>query len=86
MDRLTETRCLTLTENYRALAAGNKMEFQEMTLACAGLFLAEGRAPDPARLDECRKLLRSSAGVFSNFRGSDELLVRSKMALAEDPE
>ena len=85
MDRLTETRCLTLTENDRARAAGNKMEFQEMTLACAGLFLAEGRAPDPARLDECRKLLRSSAGVFSNFRGSDELLVRSKMALAEDP-
>ena len=85
MDRLTESRCLALTENYAALAAGNKMEFQEMTLACAGLFLAEGKSPDPVRLDECRKLLKSKAGVFSNFRGSDELLVRSKMALADDP-
>ena len=85
MDRNTEARCLALAENYSALAPQNKAGFQEMTLACAGLFLAEGRTPDPARMEECRRLLKSRVGVFSNFRSSDELLVCTQMALAEDP-
>lgn len=57
-----------------------------MVLACAGIFLAAGVTPDMNRLAECKKLLKSKAGIFSNFRGSDELLVRCKMALSADPE
>ena len=86
MNHQTESKCLTLVENYRILAADNKMEFTEMLLACAGIYLAAGREPDPDRIRECKKLLKSKAGLFSNFRGSDELLVRCKMALAPDPE
>ena len=85
MDREIESKCLDLVENYRILAAFNKIEFTEMNLACAGIFLASGRAPDMERIKECKKLLKSRAGIFSNFRGSDELLVRCKMALADDP-
>ena len=85
MDRQIESKCLSLVENYRMLAAGNKMEFTEMLLACAGIYLAAGREPDMDRVRECKKLLKSKAGVFSNFRGSDELLIRCKMALAPDP-
>ena len=81
-----ESKCLKLVENYRILAAGNKMEFTEMLLACAGIYLAAGKEPDMDRVKECKKLLKNKAGVFSNFRGSDELLVRCKMALAPDPE
>ena len=69
-----ENKCLKLVENYRILAAGNKMEFTEMLLACAGIYLAAGREPDMDRVKECKKLLKSKAGIFSNFRGSDELL------------
>ena len=85
MDRQLENKCLNLVENYRILAAGNKMQFSEMILACAGIFLAAGVTPDMSRIEDCKKLLRSKAGIFSNFRGSDELLVRCKMALAADP-
>ena len=85
MDRQMENKCLKLVENYRILAAGNKMEFTEMLLACAGIYLAAGREPDMDRVKECKKLLKSKVGIFSNFRGSDELLVRCKMALAPDP-
>ena len=85
MDRQIENKCLELVDNYRILAAGNKMEFSEMILACAGIYLAAGITPDMDRVKECKKLLKSKAGVFSNFRGSDELLVRCKMALSEDP-
>ncbi len=86
MDREIENKCQNLLENYRILAEGNKMEFTEMVLACAGIYLAAGVKPDMDRVAACKKLLKSKAGVFSNFRGSDEMLVRCKMALAEDPE
>ena len=85
MDRQIESKCLGLIENYRALAEGNRMEFAEMVLACAGIYLAAGVKPDMDRVKECRKLLKNRAGIFSNFRGSDELLVRCKMALSDDP-
>ncbi len=86
MDRQIENKCLELVENYRILAADNKLDFTEMILACAGLYLAAGTRPDPGKVQACRKLLKSKAGLFSNFRGSDELLVCCKMALAADPE
>ena len=85
MDRKLERKCLDLVENYRILASGNKLEFTEMVLACAGIYLAAGVTPDMSRIEECKKLLKSKAGVFSNFRSTDELLVRCKMALAADP-
>ena len=85
MDRQLERKCLDLVENYRILASGNKLEFTEMVLACAGIYLAAGVTPDMSRIEECKKLLKSKAGVFSNFRSTDELLVRCKMALAADP-
>lgn len=85
MDQQIERKCLDLVEAYRILSSGNKMEFSEMILACAGIYAAAGRTPDMDRLAECKKLLKSRAGIFSNFRGSDELLVRCKMALAPDP-
>ena len=85
MDRQIENKCLNLVENYRILAAGNKWEFSEMLLACAGIYLVAGVTPDMSRVKECKKLLKSKAGIFSNFRGQDELLVRCKMALADDP-
>ncbi len=85
MDRQIESKCLDLTENYRILAAGNKLEYTEMVLACAGIYMAAGVKPDTERLQAAKMLLRSRAGIFSNFRGSDEMLVRCKMALADDP-
>ena len=70
MDRQTESSCLGLLENYRTLAAGNRMEFTEMVLACAGIYLAAGASPDLDRLKACKTLLKSKAGIFSNFRRS----------------
>jgi len=86
MNHELESKCLDLVENYRILQEDNKLEFTEMLMACAGLYLAAGKKPEPERLQACKKLLKSKAGIFSNFRGTDELLVRCKMALAEDPE
>ena len=86
MDHRIESKCLELVENYRVLASDNKMSFSEIMLSCARMYLAAGTRPDLNRVQECKRLLKSKAGVFSNFRGMDELLIRCKMALAADPE
>lgn len=86
MDQKIEKKCSELIENFRILDAGNKLQFTEMLLACAGIYLAAGVTPDTDRLEACRKLLKSKEGVLSNFRGIDELLIRCKMALSDDPE
>ena len=57
MDRQIENKCLALVENYRILVSGSKLEFTEMILACAEVYLAAGMAPDMDRVKECKKLL-----------------------------
>ena len=82
MDSQTESKSLELVENYRVLAADNKLEFTEMVLACAGIYLAAGAAPDPDRgrseggeYEGCaryREALRSGCG--RGDRSSGEVL------------
>lgn len=85
MDQVLEKNCLALLENYQLLSSVNKMESSEMILACSGIFLSANAKPDPIRMREIKKLLKSKAGIFSDFRGADELLILCKMALASDP-
>ena len=66
MDRRIESKCRDLVENYRVLAAGNKMEFSEMILACAGIYLAAGIRPEMSKVQESKKILKSKAGIFSD--------------------
>ena len=63
MDRQIESKCRELVENYRVLAAGNKMEFSEMILACAGIYLAAGIRPEMSKVQESKKILKSKAGI-----------------------
>ena len=85
MNRELERRCSELVENYRILAPGYKMASTEMVLACAGVYQAAGVQPDMSKVEECKKILKSKAGAFSNFRGSDEPVILCKMALSDDP-
>lgn len=85
MDQQVERKCSELIEYYRTLASGFKMASTEIILACAGIYQAAGVQPDMEKLEECKKLLKSKAGVLSNFRGSDEPIIICKMALSEDP-
>ena len=45
MDRQIESKCLELVENFHTLKKGNRMEYTEMLLACAELYMAAGREP-----------------------------------------
>ena len=67
MEKQIESKCLRLVENYRILSAGSKMEFQEMVLACAGIYLAAGTAPDMDRVRACKKASEMQGGYFFQF-------------------
>lgn len=52
----------------------------------AYLFAAAGKCADVEKYVECKKILRKSVNVFSEFRGVAFTLVATKMALADDPQ
>lgn len=53
---------------------------------CA-VMLTEAKEPvSLAKLEECKKLLKTSVGTFSNFKGNAFPAVVTELALAEDPQ
>ena len=81
-----QNKCDQLIQNYKLLRTGNRLEYPSLVAAGAALYLEEGKAVDPVRLKECKKLLKNRKGIFSNFRGISEFVLRCKMALSDDPE
>ena len=81
-----QNKCTQLAENYRIMRQGNLFEYQAIIAAGAALYLEQGRAVDPDRIRECKKVLSRKKGIFSNFRGISSYVIRCKLALAPDPE
>lgn len=80
-----QQKCDQLIRNYNAMKPGNGLEYNSILCAGASLYLAMNREVDAKRLKECRKILRKKRGIFSNYRGISEFIVRCKMALSDDP-
>ena len=85
MNRIQE-KCEELAKNYEIMRKGNQLEHTSLVAAGAAMFVAAGKEADAERLLACRKLIKQRKGIFSNFRGYAEFVIRCKMALAEDPE
>ena len=86
MDEALQKKADQLIKNYELLRKGNAFEHEPLIVAGAALYLASGVEVDPERLKACKKLLKKKKGVFSDFRGITEFIVRCKMALSDDPE
>ncbi|WP_024864514.1 DUF4003 family protein [Butyrivibrio sp. FCS014] len=86
MNDVLRTKCELLADNRDAVKKGFFWERDLMRIVAATVFTGAGKNADPARMKECRKILKKHQGIFSDFRSYAELLVISKMALAEDPE
>lgn len=86
MQERLQNKCDQLIRNYSLLRPGNRLEYESLLAAAASMFTAADRTVDPDRVKECKKLLKKKKGLFSNFRGISEVVIRCKMALARDPE
>ena len=75
-----------LAANIDTIRSVFKMDYTHMKIMGAFICTVYGVVTEEEHLRECRKILKSRFGIFSNFRGHLELLIVVKMSLAEDPE
>lgn len=81
-----QARAQAQVQNEVALRKVSKLGFEEVVKLGAMLYTNAGKQVDADRIKECKRILKSKAGVFSDFRSVLELVVEIKMALSDDPE
>ena len=86
MNDLLLQKCDLLVKNRADIHTKFFLENELMSVAAALVFTAEGQEADVDKMKSCRKLLNSKTRLLSNLRDIVELVILSKMALAEDPE
>ena len=79
-------RCDLLAENWGLIHKVFFLENNLMTTVAASSYAEKEKTVDPEFLKECHKVLTKKQGIFSEFRGSREVLVAAKMALSGNPE
>ena len=79
-------RCDLLVKNRAAIHKSFFLENELMAVAAALVFTDEGREADIEKMKSARKLLNKNTRLLSNLRDIIELVILSKMALANDPE
>ena len=77
--------CEAQIRNETAMRKVAKIEYEAVLKLCAMMHVNAGREVDPDRIRECGGILKSRAGMFSNFRGTLQRVILTKMALASDP-
>ncbi len=73
-------------ENRDAIRAAFKLENEYMYPVCAQIFLAADRPVEEEQLERCKALVKSTTGVFSNFRGNIRLPLICMLAAGVAPE
>lgn len=75
-----------LSANIDTIRSVFKTEYLNMQILGAFIYTSQNRTADADRLRECRKIMKSRHGFFSDFRGHLQLPLVVKMSMAPDPE
>lgn len=86
MNAKLEERCRCQIENESSLRKLSSMDSEESIKLGSLLYNAMDITADDDKIYECRKILQSKTGFFSNLRGALQTLILLKMTLADDPE
>ncbi len=86
MKEMVQRRCDLLVENWKQIHKSFMLENGLIMMVAASAFTEKDQTADAEFLKECRKILRKKQGAFSEFRGNNELIVASRMALSGNPE
>ena len=78
-------RCEAQVRNETAMRKSAKLEDESLMKLGAMMYANAEREFDAERMKECKRILKEKAGIFSNFRGLLEYVIRVKMSLADDP-
>ena len=77
-------RCELFVENRDIIKSAFAWESAYVYPMCSGILTARGVRADTQRLMECRDILKTNTGVFSNFRGVSRLAVIAMLSLNAD--
>ena len=86
MQQRIVNNCELLGKSWQLLKQNFKWDSSEISLGAAAIYTTLGLEPDIAKMTECRQILKSSEGLFSEFRGMAEIIVLCKMALTTNPQ
>ncbi len=75
-----------LSANIDTIRSVFKTEYLSMQILGAFIYTSQNRTADADRLRECRKIMKSKHGFFSDFRGHLQLPLVVKMSMDADPE
>ena len=78
--------CELFIDNREIVKMAFSMENSYFYPVCAAIITERRRTADAERLKECRTILKSKTGVFSNFRGAAVTSIITMLALDNDPE
>ena len=77
--------CEAQIRNETAMRKVAKIEYEPVLKLCAMMYVNAGREVNAEHIRECSGILKSRTGMFSNFRGTLQRVILTKMALADDP-
>ncbi|WP_026653735.1 DUF4003 family protein [Butyrivibrio proteoclasticus] len=86
MKNAIEKRIELLIENKNLMQKAFMLEPGLITVVTASALAEKELTADTDHIKECRDLLRKKKNALSYFRGNNELVVSTKMALSSDPE
>ncbi len=61
-----------------------KLEYEAVMKLCAMMHVNAGREVNAERIRECGGILKSRAGVFSNFRGTLQRVILTKIWIFQE--
>ncbi len=86
MKNIVQTRCDLVVENKTVVEKCFLLENNYLKIISGILYAERNLSIDVDKIKACRKLLGKNLGLFSNFRSYNELVMSTKMALADDAE
>lgn len=86
MREALQNRCNLFVANRDIIKSAFGWESTYIYPLCANMYASKGLKADPARMKECRELLKKNTGVFSNFRGTSKMATMTMLSLSENPQ
>ena len=82
-----EKLCREYISSRDAVEKASRWDNAALHAVCANIFCAHGKAADPERLKECRKIIRDNTGFRSKFRSKKvRSILAAMLSLQEKPE
>ncbi len=86
MDEKLQKKCDLLVSNREQIGKAALIQSDLVRTVAAYAYTDEDVEVNVGELKDALKLLKKKQGIFSEFRGNDEMIVATKMVLSGDPE